>query len=285
MNRQEFPELEDLLPLYKQYRQKWEKIGFCTTRIDRQNVTEAVKAAYKLNGVDEPKILFFDSPFEPWRKDFLCRIYPELENKIELNRRVEAKLGKQSHRLKEKNFLREINRIWREKVNIQLINQLANEWYRSLATQTDETAWGFTVDVYKILGWRCNFERILQERLLMLLGRELSHDLHEVAEFIFYKLSGAVISPSLLIDLATKYDFSISVLNSSYEDERWKILQTLAQNSNYIFSYSDTCFVCDRPIKFSLDRNGYLHAEGEPAILFADGFSIHACHGEIILKN
>ena len=58
-------------------------------------------------------------------------------------------------------------------------------------------------------------------------------------------------------------------------------LQQLAENCGWIFPFENVCFVCDRPRKLSFDSEDRLHAEGEPAIQFADGFSIFAQHGAI----
>lgn len=284
--KQEYPELENLLPPYQDYWQKWEGIGFCTTRIDRQGVTEVVKAVYKLNSLKEPEVLFYDSPYAPWNRDFLSRLCLCLEKEIELKKRVENKLGQRMEKLEtlgEKSFLRNIKRILRGQIDIQLLNQLAHESIRRLSEKTDETGWDFSTQNYQLLGWRCKFEDILQNKLTSLLGAELHCELAQgEAEPIFYTRSQSITPPDLLISTAATYDFAISVLNYSYDDERWKMFQILAQNSNYIFSYKDVCIVCDRPIKFSVDGSGYLHAEGEPAILFADGFSVYACHGDIV---
>jgi hypothetical protein len=43
--------------------------------------------------------------------------------------------------------------------------------------------------------------------------------------------------------------------------------------------FEKVCFVCERPTKISLDTEYRLHAEGEPAIQFADGYSLYSYHG------
>jgi hypothetical protein len=75
------------------------------------------------------------------------------------------------------------------------------------------------------------------------------------------------------------FDFFISVLNSSYNEQTWKLLQTLGQHSGWIFPYSDLCIICARPTKLLLDEDDQFHAEGEPAIQFADGFAVYVYHG------
>jgi hypothetical protein len=43
--------------------------------------------------------------------------------------------------------------------------------------------------------------------------------------------------------------------------------------------------ICDRPIKLSLDDENRLHAEGEPAIQFADGYTLYSYHGVSLPKK
>jgi hypothetical protein len=43
--------------------------------------------------------------------------------------------------------------------------------------------------------------------------------------------------------------------------------------------YEKVCIVCDRPIQLSFDAESRLHAEGEPAIQFSDGFRVYAYAG------
>ena len=54
------PEQEALIPVI---REKWKAIALSTERIDHQKATVAVKAAYRALNLNEPEILFFDSPF------------------------------------------------------------------------------------------------------------------------------------------------------------------------------------------------------------------------------
>ena len=45
------------------------------------------------------------------------------------------------------------------------------------------------------------------------------------------------------------------------------------------------CVVCEKPIALSVDSNYRLHAEGKPAVQFADSFSIYAYHGVILPES
>lgn len=75
------------------------------------------------------------------------------------------------------------------------------------------------------------------------------------------------------------FDFYISVLGCECHLEKWRASLDLLQSCGYIYPFEHICFICDRPTKISLDEEERLHAEGEPAIMFADGFSVHAYRG------
>ena len=86
----------------------------------------------------------------------------------------------------------------------------------------------------------------------------------------------------LVVDLAyygSLFDFCISVLNCAYDPKQWQIFQSLAFDCAWMFPFKNTCYVCDRPRILSFDNQQRLHAEGQPAIQYADGFSVYAYHG------
>lgn len=74
-------------------------------------------------------------------------------------------------------------------------------------------------------------------------------------------------------------DFSISVVGYDYNVDNWAVAQSLAIHCGWIFPYEKVCFVCERPIKISYDNEQRIHAEGEAAVQFADGYSIYVYHG------
>jgi hypothetical protein len=75
------------------------------------------------------------------------------------------------------------------------------------------------------------------------------------------------------------FDFCISVLNCTLAQSTWELYQSLVNDCGWVLAHEKTCFVCERPIKLSFDNQQRLHAEGEPAIQFVDGFSVYASHG------
>ncbi|MGK7871899.1 MAG: DUF6745 domain-containing protein [Xenococcaceae cyanobacterium] len=80
-------------------------------------------------------------------------------------------------------------------------------------------------------------------------------------------------------------DFYNSVLNCARNQKEWKVFRSLASNCGWIFPYEKTCIVCDRPLRFRFDNEQRLHAEGEAAIQFADGYSLHSYHGVLLPRK
>ncbi|NWF62375.1 MAG: hypothetical protein HXY43_24800 [Fischerella sp.] len=69
---------------------------------------------------------------------------------------------------------------------------------------------------------------------------------------------------------AAMYD-SAAAMGVEFEPESFQIFLNAAMYLGHLVPYQEICFVSDRPqIKF--DRQGRLHAEGEPCIVFPDGF-------------
>ena len=76
-------------------------------------------------------------------------------------------------------------------------------------------------------------------------------------------------------------DFCISVLHIPVEKKRWEVFASFVKECGWIFcaEEDENCVVCDRPRILRFDNEQNLHAEGEPAIQFADGFSVYVYHG------
>ena len=79
------------------------------------------------------------------------------------------------------------------------------------------------------------------------------------------------------------FDFCFSVMKyDELAQQDWEIFRTLSSEFYWLYPYENICLVCDRPIKILLDGKDRVHAEEEPAIQFADGFSVYARHGRYI---
>jgi internalin A len=71
--------------------------------------------------------------------------------------------------------------------------------------------------------------------------------------------------------------FGITLDEKAQEILRCK--QQLFEDCGWIFPFENICLVCDRPLHIRFDAENQLHAEGEPAIAFADGYSLYFHHG------
>ncbi|BAY87168.1 hypothetical protein NIES267_66860 [Calothrix parasitica NIES-267] len=78
---------------------------------------------------------------------------------------------------------------------------------------------------------------------------------------------------------ASRFDFCISVLNCYYPQKEWLIFQSLVKNCGWIFPFENICIVSERPQTLLFDNENRFHAEGKPAIEFADGYDIDVYHG------
>ncbi|AFZ07130.1 leucine-rich repeat-containing protein [Oscillatoria nigro-viridis PCC 7112] len=61
--------------------------------------------------------------------------------------------------------------------------------------------------------------------------------------------------------------------------ELFRCKQQLFEDCGWIFPFEKVCLICDRPLHIRFDAENRLHAEGEPAIAFADGYSLYFHHG------
>jgi hypothetical protein len=77
-------------------------------------------------------------------------------------------------------------------------------------------------------------------------------------------------------------DFCVTELNCRCDRSAWDVLKHLIEDCGIILPFEKTCLVLERPLVFRLDDRGNLHGEGEPAIVYADGYTLYAFHGAIL---
>jgi internalin A len=81
------------------------------------------------------------------------------------------------------------------------------------------------------------------------------------------------------IYLTQLYISSLGVNLSQKAQEILRCQKLLFEHCGWIFPFEKICFVCDRPRHLRFDSQNRLHAEGEPAIEFADGWNFYYYHG------
>ena len=90
------------------------------------------------------------------------------------------------------------------------------------------------------------------------------------------------LTPTALVKEIHLTEFLISKLGITLDQKAQELLrckQQLFEECGWIFPFENICLVCDRPLHLRFDSANELHAEGEPAIAFADGYSLYFHHG------
>jgi internalin A len=116
---------------------------------------------------------------------------------------------------------------------------------------------------------------VWEEQVCLKMKRDLSYWHH----------SSATVTRTYLVDALALIDFYIFSLGIVFRPEFLKVVESMKQllaECGWIFMFHNVCYVCSRPTKLSLDRESRLHAIGESAIEFADGYKIYSYHGLIL---
>jgi internalin A len=90
------------------------------------------------------------------------------------------------------------------------------------------------------------------------------------------------LTPTALVKEIHLTEFLISKLGITLDQKAQELLrckQQLFEECGWIFPFEKICIICDRPLHLGFDAENRLHAEGEPAIAFADGYSLYFHHG------
>lgn len=234
------PEQEALIPVYVE---KWRAIALSTKHIDRQKAIEAVQLTYTNLSLEEPEILFFDG---------LADLYPfVIKHRNKLGNQLRSKLW------------RELYSQVKKQLHIQLATQLESQLFSQLEEQLNK-------QLYSQLGKQIYSQ--LESKLWNKLGNQLWSQISLLVSGQLSRILHSQLSSLFL-------DFCISVLNCTHDHRKWSVHQLLFCECGWIFAYKKICLVCDYPKKLSYDHQQRLHAEGEPAILFADGYSLYSYHG------
>ncbi|MEG5112886.1 leucine-rich repeat domain-containing protein, partial [Microcoleus sp. A2-C5] len=98
----------------------------------------------------------------------------------------------------------------------------------------------------------------------------------------YWKYSQSIFTPKYLVEALAVAEFCVSGLGVVLKPELQKFFECLNQllaECGWIILLDDTCIVCSRPCQLRLDSEYRLHAEGEPALEFPDGYKIYSYHG------
>jgi internalin A len=123
------------------------------------------------------------------------------------------------------------------------------------------------------LGWE--FSRFMrwEEHLSQKLNSDISK---------YRKFSKSIVSPAFALDALTLAEFWVAASGMVLKPEVQKAFECLKQilvECAWIFVLENVWIMCSRPTKLCLDSEYRLHAEGEPALEFSDGYKLYSYHG------
>ncbi|MEP0757779.1 leucine-rich repeat domain-containing protein [Coleofasciculus sp. FACHB-T130] len=233
--------------LLRSLQEKWRT--FSTKPIDFQKAKKAIKSVYARIGREEPEVLFYRSPQAG------CT---QLFNLLKLDNTPEEQRFE-----KLKSLL-----VWGESLSKQLQwfleglpcqalwnhirNEIAPEQIELELTAGDEEGW-----------WE--LDELINHSLELIGADSSSFDADD-----FYP-----VTPTDLFTQVYATEFYVSSLGVTLDQktrEAFDCLNQLFEHCGLIFPFEKVCVVCDRPTKLLFDNQDRLHAEGEPAIQFADGW-------------
>ncbi|MEG3920423.1 hypothetical protein QUA07_15010 [Microcoleus sp. T3_A4] len=250
------PEQAALIPVY---REKWRAISLSTGPINRSQAAETVKSAYSAIGLKAPEIIFVDRPYEA--ADLIVSRFdnPRSQLRSQFETKLRSPLEKQLRGYLGSQLETELQN--------QLPTQLEQRLYTQLKTQLWEPERNYLAGE---ISSQLPPQQVIDERsgeIRPTLGKHLSN----------------CIQPELWAAYGSLLDFCISVLNLPHSyAKNWIVFQSIVRDCGWIYPYDKVCIVCSKPIALFADSNHRLHAEGTPAVQFADGVSIYAYHGVIL---
>jgi hypothetical protein len=290
------PEQEELIPVI---RERWRSLALSTQPIDQQKATDAVTTAYAVMGKPEPEIRFLNSPFAA-KSEILAADSPrqmaqevgapiliifamELEN--QMKKQLEAKLWQELEVKMQRKQLQEsqgwVGLIWllpsTSESEQQQLQQLRNELLLQFLAQ--QPGGNIIVPIWENL-WQHLGEPLWQylsnQSLLQWLYQQSQLQVwFEVANIAIPGMYSYLLRMCTDASTAAVLEFCINELHCEHDESRWNVLQSLVTECGLVFPFEKTCFICDRPIKLSLDSENRLHAEGEAAVEFADGNKLY----------
>ncbi|MEG4999523.1 leucine-rich repeat domain-containing protein [Microcoleus sp. B4-D4] len=219
-----------------------------TRPIDAQKATEAIKVVYAAIGLEEPSVIICSSP-----RDVCPQIFNRLKREHSQNCSDEY-----SNRLGEN-----LNQIWispMEELAISCLwdDEICDITIEPEADSTLSSLMNELVDSY-----------VRSERTIW---KVFFKDLF----YLYYPQTSTTLFKEIYL---TQLYISSGANLSQKAQEIHHYQKLLFEHCGWIFPFEKICAVCDRPRHLRFDSQNRLHAEGEPAIEFADGWNFYYYHG------
>jgi internalin A len=224
------------------------RLTLSTRPIDSQKATEAIKVVYAALGLEEPSVIICSSP-----RDVCPQIFKRLKREHSQNCSDEY-----SNRLG-----RNINHKWRSSIE-EFANPQVWHYERCRITiepEADSTLSSLMKELVE------SYVRSEQTKGNVFPNHLLSLKFPETPTTLFKEI------------YLTQWYISSGVNISQKAQEILGCQNLLFEHCGLIFPFEKFCAVCDRPRHLRFDSQNRLHAEGEPAIEFADGWNFYYYHG------
>lgn len=161
-------------------------------------------------------------------------------------------------------------------VRSQLQQQPLGEWLIDLGDTLQQQWQPISQQIEETL-WRPLWQPIADALDLDQLGEDLKTASFTVAGWLGV---GMGFMNQLLQDTSPALiDFCTAVLGCDHDVRQWTTLRSVARSCGPVFAFDRTCFVMERPTMIAFDADYRLHAEGQPALEFADGSVLYAYQG------
>jgi hypothetical protein len=98
---------------------------------------------------------------------------------------------------------------------------------------------------------------------------------HEVAQHISHPIA----IPGYGQHDATRLAFYDALRERGVDVSELRPFMEIAQSCGWWWPFDDVCVLCERPSLLARDELGHLHSANGPAVLYPDGWSVHAWHG------
>jgi internalin A len=228
------------------------RLTLSTRPIDVEKATEAIKVAYAAIGLKEPSVIICSSP-----RDAYLQIF-------NLPKRDHSQNCSDKWR-----WNRSGKKLYWEWMSPSIVIEFANPlvWQYELDRMTIVSEPDTTLS--SLMSELVNgYERSERRKGNVFPDHLLSLRYPETPTTLFKE-----------IYLTELYISSLGINLSQKAQEILRCQKQLFEDCGWIFPFEKICAVCDRPRHLRFDSQNRLHAEGEPAIEFADGWKFYYYHG------
>jgi internalin A len=225
------------------------RLTLSTGPIDGQKATEAIKVAYAAIGLEEPSVIICSSPRDAFlqilnlpKGDHSQNCCDEYSNRLakNLDQKLRSPVGEFASPA-----------VWKYELSCMMIAPEADSTLSSLMNEL----------VQSYVRSELTKGNVSPAHLLSL-------NFPETPTTLFKK-----------IYLTEWYISSLGINLSQKAQEILRCQKLLFEHCGWIFAFEKFCAVCDRPRHLRFDSQNRLHAEGQPAIEFADGWNFYYNHG------